>query len=125
MSRAPRFMWNHFRNLFKRSEQEHLSIISHDQEDCDVPFEKITEVVKWLGLSLMSAGYRSTAHIIWDSAASEVKVNKTAKQGMRKNEPVFLYRCGDRPTPPPASYYWRLMPEYPDLRIYQLERRAK
>lgn len=36
-------------------------------------------------------------------------------------EPVFLYRCGDRPSLPPERCYWRLMSEHPSLRIYQLE----
>lgn len=43
------------------------------------------------------------------------------KDVLRLHEPTFLYRCRERPMQPPPGYYWQLMPEYPTLRMYQLE----
>jgi hypothetical protein len=79
----------------------------------------------WLGLSLMAAGYQAKAHIIWDSPEPAVNLNAVLKQSLRRNEPTFLYRCGDLTMPPPKGCYWRLMSEYPTLRMYQLERKDK
>lgn len=41
--------------------------------------------------------------------------------GLLKDEPVFLYRCGDRPSLASERCCWRLMAEHPSMRIYQLE----
>ncbi|MBN3911466.1 MAG: hypothetical protein HWQ35_34515 [Nostoc sp. NMS1] len=43
------------------------------------------------------------------------------KKVMKWDEPIFLYRCGTRVQSPPTGYYWRMMDEYPSMRIYQLE----
>jgi hypothetical protein len=38
-----------------------------------------------------------------------------------RNEPIFLYREGMRPSPTVEGYCWRLINEHPSLRVYQLE----
>ncbi|MEM9149147.1 MAG: hypothetical protein AAGB19_01660 [Cyanobacteria bacterium P01_F01_bin.3] len=119
------FMLNRLKSVFSspQPQPKQLNIISHGQESCGVPFEKIKDVMEWLGLSLLSAGYKDTAHIVWDHSDSDVNITNTSRQAMRKGEPLFLYRCGDRPSQTPANHYWRLMSEYPTLRVYQLERK--
>ena len=79
------------------------------------------EVMKWLGMSLLASGYEARAHIIWDSPEAGVNLVVALKNSLRHHEPIFLYRLSDRPMPPPSGHYWRLMPEYPTLRMYQLE----
>jgi hypothetical protein len=79
--------------------------------------------MQWLGLSLMAADYRATAHIIWDNQNALPKIDTVIKKSLRRREPIFLYRCGDRPMQPPSRYYWRIMSEYPTLRVYQLEQK--
>jgi hypothetical protein len=75
--------------------------------------------MEWLFASLMKAGYSSKAHMIWGTGNQVL--NKPALTGVLRDEPVFLYRCGGRPSPPPEKCYWRLMAEHPSMRIYQLE----
>lgn len=114
-------MWKQLRALLPFPQSDRLTISSHGQETCGIPFEQIEEVMEWLGLSLMAAGYQARAHIVWDSTEAGVNLNAVLKDLLKRDEPAFLYRCGDRPMPPPAGYYWRLMAEYPALRMYQLE----
>ena len=76
--------------------------------------------MKWLGLSLMVAGYQAEAHIIWDSADAGLNLEAVLKGLLRHDEPIFLY-LGDRPMLPPVGHYWWLMSEYPTLWMYQLE----
>jgi hypothetical protein len=42
---------------------------------------------------------------------------------MRRGEPVFLYRIGCTVMTPPNGYYWRMIGEHQEMRIYQLELR--
>lgn len=114
-------MWKQLRVLLPISQPDQLTIISHGQETCGIPSEQITEVMKWLVLSLIAAGYRARAHIVWDSLEAGVSLEDLPRRSMRRNEPIFLYRCGDRPMPPPVGYYWRLMTEHPTMRVYQME----
>lgn len=124
-------MWKQIRALLPAPKPDQLNISSHGQEACGLPFEEIQGVMKWLGLSLISAGYKANAHIIWDSPENPIDLSSVLKKGLKREEPIFLHRCSDslsetlheRPTPPPPGYYWRLMPEYLTLRMYQLERR--
>ena len=114
-------MWKQIRTFFPTPKPNQLNISSHGQEACGLSFEQIKEIMKWLGLSLMAADYRANAHIIWDSPEHPIDLGSVLKKGLKRNEPVFLHRCGDRTIPPPTGYYWRLMPEYLTLRMYQLE----
>ena len=110
-------------DIFSAPKPSQLNISSHGQEACGLTFEQIKEVMKWLGLSLMAADYRANAHIIWDSPEHPIDLGSILKKGLKRNEPVFLHRCGDRAMLSPKGYYWRLMPEYSTLRMYQLERK--
>lgn len=114
-------MLKQLRALFPIPQPDRLTISSHGQETCGIPFEQITEVMKWLSLSLIAAGYRARAHIVWDSPEASVSLDDLPRGSMRRNEPIFLYRCGDRPMSPPVGYYWRLVTEHPTMRVYQLE----
>ncbi len=84
-----------------------------------LPTEEEKEIMEWLFASLINAGYIGKAHLIWDTGNQTW--DKPILTGMLRDEPVFLYRCGDRPSPPPEKCYWRLISEHPSFRIYQLE----
>jgi hypothetical protein len=75
-------------------------------------------LMEWLFASLMGAGYFGKAHLIWDGGQDREREIFTA---LMRNEPIFLYRLGARPTPTVEGYFWRLIGEYPNLRMYQLE----
>lgn len=115
-------MWKQFQGLLPSSKPSQLTISSHGQKTCHLPFEQIREATEWLGLSLMAAGYQAKAHIIWDSPETSANLGSLFKSNLRRGEPTFLYRCGERPMPAPTGCYWRLMSEYSTLRMYQLER---
>jgi hypothetical protein len=115
-------MWKQIQALLPFSKPSQLIISSHGQETCGLPFEQIQAVMEWLGLSLIAAGYQARAHIILDCPETVVTFDSVRKNSLRRNEPTFLYRCGDRPMPPPKRCYWRLMSKYPTLRMHQLER---
>ncbi|MEH2408049.1 hypothetical protein [Nostoc sp.] len=40
-------------------------------------------------------------------------LEQVMKKAMHRGEPIFLYRCGGRVSPPPTGYYWRMMKEHP------------
>jgi hypothetical protein len=75
-------------------------------------------LMEWLFASLMGAGYFSKAHLIWDDDKDREREIFTA---LMRNEPIFLYRQGARPSPTGEGYNWRLIGEHPSLRVYQLE----
>ncbi|NER99629.1 MAG: hypothetical protein F6J86_38435 [Symploca sp. SIO1B1] len=76
--------------------------------------------MQWLSASLINAGYMGKAHIIWDKG-DEKDWEKVQLTAMMRVEPMFLYRCGERPSKAADGCYWRLMGEHPSLRVYQLE----
>jgi hypothetical protein len=100
-----------------RPSSNKLEIDTYGQSS--LPEEEERGIREWLFASLMNAGYFGKAHLIWDSGNQSW--DKQTLTGVLRDEPVFLYRCGDRPSPPPEKCYWRLMAEHPSLRIYQLE----
>lgn len=116
-------MWKQLRALLPSRKPSQLTISSHGQKNCGLPFDQIKEIMEWLSLSLMAASYQARAHIIWDSPGIQIELDSVLKNSLRRNEPTFLYRCGSRPMQAPSGCYWRLMPEYPTLRVYQLERK--
>jgi hypothetical protein len=75
-------------------------------------------LMEWLFASLMGAGYFGKAHLIWDDGKTE---NERYSPALMRNEPIFLYRQGARPSPTAEGYYWRPIGEHPSLRMYQLE----
>ena len=75
-------------------------------------------LMEWLFASLMGAGYFSKAHLIWDDGQQREREIFTA---LIRNEPIFLYRQGARPTPTVEGYGWRLISEHPSLRVYELQ----
>lgn len=116
-------MLKQLRALLFAPKSSQLTISSHGQKTCGLPFDEIREVMEWLSLSLMAAGYQAKAHIIWDNPEAPIPLDRVFQDSLRRDEPTFLYRCGARPLQPPSGRYWRLMSEYPTLRVYQLERR--
>ena len=76
------------------------------------------ELMEWLFSSLMGAGYFGKAHLFWDNGQDRERDIFTA---LMRNEPIFLYRQGARPSPRVEGYCWRLVGEHPSLRVYQLE----
>jgi hypothetical protein len=95
------------------------TIESYGQSSSGLALEQVQEVMEWLCASLLNAGYFGRSHVLWDSGNEDWR--KVILMGLLKNEPILLYRCSDRPSPPPDNCYWRLMGEHPSLRMYQLE----
>ena len=116
---------NHLRDrlssLLSEPEPEKLIVNSVGQQESEVPPETIQAVMEWLFASLMHAGYCGQAHLFWLYAQAEPVQNQKLQHCHRRGEPVLGYRCGTRMPAPPSGYYWRLMPEYASMRIYQLE----
>jgi hypothetical protein len=75
-------------------------------------------LMEWLFASLMGARYFSKAHLIWDDGQDREREIFTA---LMRNEPIFLYRQGTRPSPTVEGYGWRLIDEHPSLRVYELQ----
>jgi len=106
------------------------TIDCYGQLNCRLEPEQMQSVMEWLFASLMAVGYFGKSHIIWyDSDACggrlrhrpDPSLEQVMKKVVRSGEPTFLYRCGGRVSSPPTGYYWRMMDEYPSMRIYQLE----
>ena len=100
-------MWKQLQTVLSPVKPEQLSLESYGQEACGLPIEQVAKVMKWLGCSLMAAGYKARAHVIWDSSGDESKLNEIFQGKFKCHEPVFLYRCSDRPMQPPIDCYWR------------------
>ncbi len=98
------------------------TIDTYGQATCGLAQEQIQSVMEWLFLSLLNAGYYGKAHVFWfNDASPKPGLEQEVRRLARIAEPTFLYRCGGRVQEPPAGYYWRLMPEYSSMRVYQLE----
>ncbi|MCW5318173.1 hypothetical protein GTQ43_31845 [Nostoc sp. KVJ3] len=98
------------------------TVLCYGQQSCGVEQQQIQSLMEWLFASVMAAGYEGKSHLVWyDSDNPDPAREQMIKKAMRSCEPVFLYRCGGRVSPPPTGYYWRMMDEHPSMRIYQLE----
>lgn len=115
-------MWKQLQTALSSPKPQQLSIESYGQDACGLSIEQIADVMKWLGHSLLSAGYEAKAHMVWDGSGADFELENVFPRKFKRHEPVFLYRCCDRPMQPPVGHYWRLMGEHPSLRVYQLER---
>lgn len=80
--------------------------------------EQQQALMEWLFASLMSVEYFAKAHLIWDDGKDREREIFTA---LMRNEPIFLYRQGARPSPKVEGYCWRLIGEHPSFRVYELE----
>lgn len=108
-------------NFFKPKPAQ-PTIDCYGQQVCGVPQEQIQSLMEWLFASLLNAGYLGKSHIIWyNSDNPDPSLEQKVKKVVRSGEPIFLYRCGGRVSSLPTGYYWRMMDEYPSMRIYQLE----
>jgi hypothetical protein len=70
--------------------------------------EQQQDFMEWLFASLMGAGYFGKAHLICDDGQDREPEIFTA---LMRNEPIFLYRQGARPSPTVEGYglvaHWR------------------
>ena len=110
-----------FQRFLRRQQPKSPRILSYNQPESGQPVEIIQPVIEWFCASLMQAGYFKQAHLFWLTQVRPSDFEQAVLRSLRKNEPVFLYRCDDSRPDAPSGYYWRLMPEHPSLRIYQLE----
>ncbi|MCC3409599.1 MAG: hypothetical protein JGK17_29410 [Microcoleus sp. PH2017_10_PVI_O_A] len=79
--------------------------------------EQQQALMEWLFASLMGAGYFGSSHLIWDGGQDREREIFTA---LMRNEPIFLYRQGARPSQNAEGYCWQLIGEHPSLCVYQL-----
>ncbi|HEY9657303.1 MAG TPA: hypothetical protein V6C65_02480 [Allocoleopsis sp.] len=96
-------------------------INSYGQQESGIAMETIQQVMEWLFGSLFHAGYFGQSHLFWLPVEVAPETKRQLQKLHCKGEPVLGYRCGNRTPEPPTGYYWRLMPEHPSLRVYQLE----
>ena len=109
------------RNLFRREPQP-PTLYSYGNEYLELRAEEMQPVMEWLFLSLLNAGYSGEAHLCWyDNENPEPGIEGGAVEGVKHDQPIFGYRCGGRMWGLPEGYRWRMMPEHPSMRIYQLE----
>ncbi len=105
-----------------RKQSPYPTVTSYGQQDSGMKDEQIQALMDWLFPTLINAGYQGRAHLIWyNDALENNNYWDTISRSFRRDEPVFLYKCGSKVHPIPEQYYWRLMPEYPTLRMYQFE----
>lgn len=97
------------------------TINSMGQPESGISAETIQAVMEWLFASLMHAGYYGQSHLYWLHSQVEPAQKRALQHGHRRGGSVLGYRCSNRMPAPPSGYYWRLMPEHPSMRIYQLE----
>jgi hypothetical protein len=108
-------------SLLPTSQPKPPTITSYGQEASGVSSATIEEVTQWVMLSLFQYEYLGASHLAWLHPDLDVKLNQTFQRLHRRGEPVVGYRCGNQMPSPPHGFYWRLMPEHPSLRVYQLE----
>lgn len=96
-------------------------LISYGQEISGMSDETIQSGIEWVFLSLLAAGYRGQGHLFWLDLEEDEEILKLQRKLIRKNELIFLYRCADRVPPAPDGFFWRLMSEHPEMRVYQLQ----
>ncbi|HEY9628054.1 MAG TPA: hypothetical protein V6C84_12200 [Coleofasciculaceae cyanobacterium] len=109
------------RPLLPQPKAKHPLISSYGQIESGLSLETIQPVMEWFFLSLFNAGYFGKAHLFWMQSQTDPALEKQARQFHRRGEPILGYRCGDRVSPAPSGFYWRMMPEHPSMRVYQLE----
>jgi hypothetical protein len=95
-----------------------LEIDAYGQKSAGLLEEEIQQLMQWLMETMMSAEYFGKAHLLFDDGNQEW--NRITLRGFLRDEPVFLYRQGEIPSPPPEKCFWQLMSEHPSMRIYQL-----
>ncbi len=108
-------------SLLPKSEPKQPTIRSYGQSESGIALEEMQPAMEWLFLSLFNAEYQGQSHLFWLQPEENVGLKRQLQQLNQKEEPIFGYRCGDQTSSSPKGFYWRLMPEYPSLRIYQLE----
>ena len=83
--------------------------------------QEVQLIMEWLFASLLHAEYLGKSHLIWyNSDYPDPSLEKLIKK-IHRDEPIFLYRCGNIALPLPQEHYWRMMSEHPSMRVYQLE----
>ncbi|MHC5771710.1 MAG: hypothetical protein ACYTXI_40420 [Nostoc sp.] len=94
-------------------------MIATDNKAAALAKSKFNQLWNGWRASLMAAGYEGKSHLVWyNSDNPDTTLEQTVKKVMKRDEPIFLYRCGSKVQSPPTRYYWRMMDE---LRIYKLE----
>jgi len=122
MNRIINLIRSFISSAFPTKKQPQPTIDSYGQNSCGLPEEEIQDIMEWLFLSRVSAGYWGNTHLLWfNEAQPDPDLEQALKEAIRFNEPTFLYRIGDCTLQPPKGYYWRMISEHPSTRIYQLE----
>lgn len=77
------------------------------------------QVLEWVARSLIHYHYIGTAHLLFSEG--DEFIHWQVLTGFLRDQPAFLYRCGENVVQVPVNVYWRLIEEHPSLRVYQLE----
>lgn len=95
-----------------------LEIDAYGQNNAGLSSDELLSLNQWLMATMMGAGYFGKAHLLFDDGQQDW--DRISLKGFLRDEPVFLYRLGDRASAAPANCFWQLMPEHLSLRVYQL-----
>lgn len=104
------------------SPEINLTFDCYGQEQCGLSPQMIEAVMKWLSFSIYNSGYSGHSQVIWyDENQSAFWIDDAIRVGLQRGGPIVLYQCGMKAVPQPTGYYWRILPEHPSMRLYQLE----
>ncbi|NES66196.1 MAG: hypothetical protein F6K24_13490 [Okeania sp. SIO2D1] len=96
---------------------EGLEIETYGLTDSEFPPEKTDEIVGWLSQGMINMGYIGKSYLVFDHGHENWEdVMLTA---ILREEPIFLYRLENRPSPANIGFHWYLT-EHPSLRLYKL-----
>ncbi len=94
----------------------------HGQPNNGIPEEEIIGAIQWL----FTAGYHRPCHFIRNpDNLSNSSYWDEVRYGIQQDEPVFIYRYGNRLQSAPEGYYWSPIDEHPSTRIYRLQIRSE
>ena len=105
-----------------RPQPQEPTLYCYGDEHLGLDRGEMQPVMEWLFLSMMNAGYDGDAHLCWyDHENPCPGIEGGVLEGLKQEELIFGYRWGGRMWALPEGYHWRMMPEHPSMRVYQLE----
>ncbi|NET43423.1 hypothetical protein [Okeania sp. SIO2B3] len=96
---------------------EELEVETYGLTDSEFPPEKTEEIVGWLSKGMIKMGYIGKSYLVFDHGNENWE--DLILTAILREEPIFLYRLENRPSPVNIGCHWYLT-EHPSLRLYKL-----
>ncbi|NEQ35120.1 MAG: hypothetical protein F6K40_01855 [Okeania sp. SIO3I5] len=96
---------------------EKLEVETYGLTDSQFSPEKTEEIVGWLLKVLIKTGYIGKSYLVFDHGNEDWE--DLMLKAILREEPMFLYRLNNRPSPSNTGCHWYLT-EHPSLRLYKL-----